>query len=216
MVYNLCQSLEICTSISILFRYMAILCLQDRIALKAEVHFPNLVFESDELEFGCILNDTESVEHITMTNSSPLEVAYNWSFLKRPPVQRVDPSQHDEGVDMQSECETDSLDEQTDDDDDEPEQIMPSSLTSHNSIEQDGSSSVPPQSVQSTVKDSVQGLLHGVENNSDSHCPRTSETKGDTGSPESNELQPWQLLADPFTPIRIEQVSAYIHNVIRS
>ena len=64
----------------------------------------------EEVDFGCILNDTETIRCITMTNSSPLEVRYGWSFLKRPPVQRV-PDQ-DEGVDMESECETDSLDEE--------------------------------------------------------------------------------------------------------
>lgn len=44
-----------------------------------------------------------------MTNTSPLEVKYKWYFLRRPPVRRQDPEQCDEGVDMQSECETDSL-----------------------------------------------------------------------------------------------------------
>lgn len=47
-----------------------------------------------------------------MTNSSPLEVHYMWSFLKHPPARRVDPEQLDEGVDMQSEIETDSLEEE--------------------------------------------------------------------------------------------------------
>ena len=47
-----------------------------------------------------------------MTNSSPLEVKYKWYFLRQPPVHRQDPEQCDEGVDMQSECETDSLTEE--------------------------------------------------------------------------------------------------------
>ena len=46
-----------------------------------------------------------------MTNTSPLEVHYKWYFIRRPPVRRQDPEQIDEGVDMQSECETDSLTE---------------------------------------------------------------------------------------------------------
>ena len=65
-----------------------------------------------QVDFGCILNDTETICYVTMTNSSPLEVRYAWSFLRRPPVQRVDPEQHDEGVDMQSECESDSLEDE--------------------------------------------------------------------------------------------------------
>ena len=68
-----------------------------------------------QVDFGCILNDTETTKQITMTNSSPLEVRYVWSFLKRPPARRVDPEQLDEGVDMQSEIETDSLEEEDDD-----------------------------------------------------------------------------------------------------
>lgn len=192
--------------------------MQDHIALKSEVYFPNLVFESHELDFGCILNDTESVQYITMTNRSPLEVAYNWSFLKRPPVQRIDPNQHDEGVDMQSECETDSLDEQTDDDNEtgveqstntHTQIVQPSTLRWHDSTEQDDPSLDTPQSVQGSAKDSVQEdsvkgsvkdlLLHQVENQDVSRSPKTSEAGG-------VRPQPWKLLVDPFTPIRIEQV----------
>ena len=77
--------------------------------MKSDVYFPNLHFESQEVDFGCILNDTETIRYVTMTNNSPLEVSYQWSFLKHPPVRRVDPEQLDEGVDMQSECETDTL-----------------------------------------------------------------------------------------------------------
>ena len=61
------------------------------------------------MDFGCILNDTETIRYIKMANTSPLEVQYKWYFLRRPPVRRQDPEQMDEGVDMQSECETDSL-----------------------------------------------------------------------------------------------------------
>ena len=66
---------------------------------------------SIQVDFGCILNDTETVHYVKMINNSPLEVHYKWYFLRRPPVRREDPEQMDEGVDMQSECETDSLTE---------------------------------------------------------------------------------------------------------
>lgn len=85
--------------------------MQDQIELQAKVFFPNVTFEMEQLDFGCILNDTETIRYVSMTNNSPLEVRYSWSFLKRPPVQRTLPD-HDEGVDMESECETDSLDEE--------------------------------------------------------------------------------------------------------
>ncbi|XP_066569678.1 hydrocephalus-inducing protein homolog [Amia ocellicauda] len=53
----------------------------DSVALRGEVHFPNLHFSSSLLDFGCILNHTEALRHLTMTNCSPLPVSYRWSFL---------------------------------------------------------------------------------------------------------------------------------------
>ncbi|XP_039769505.1 hydrocephalus-inducing protein homolog isoform X2 [Ornithorhynchus anatinus] len=53
----------------------------DYLALRAEVHFPNLSFQTLSLNFGCILNDTEVIRHVEMTNCSPLLVKYRWSFL---------------------------------------------------------------------------------------------------------------------------------------
>ena len=43
--------------------------------------FPNLHFEKTDVDFGCILNDTEVTRYINITNNSPLEVKYKWSFL---------------------------------------------------------------------------------------------------------------------------------------
>ncbi|XP_076989079.1 hydrocephalus-inducing protein homolog isoform X4 [Tamandua tetradactyla] len=53
----------------------------DSLQLRGEVHYPNLSFETMELDFGCILNDTEVIRYITITNSSPLLVKFRWSFL---------------------------------------------------------------------------------------------------------------------------------------
>ncbi|XP_078527074.1 hydrocephalus-inducing protein homolog isoform X2 [Lissotriton helveticus] len=54
---------------------------KDYVALRGEVHFPNLHFQTTVVDFGCILNDTEVVRHVQMTNYSPLPVHYRWSFL---------------------------------------------------------------------------------------------------------------------------------------
>lgn len=54
---------------------------RDMVALKGEVHFPNLQFSSTSLDFGCVLNHTENQQQITMTNSSPMPVSYRWAFL---------------------------------------------------------------------------------------------------------------------------------------
>ncbi|KAL3860158.1 hypothetical protein ACJMK2_010318 [Sinanodonta woodiana] len=53
----------------------------DYIALRGEVYFPNLDFEKSVVDFGCILNDTEVTRYVNITNNSPMEVKYKWSFL---------------------------------------------------------------------------------------------------------------------------------------
>ncbi|XP_026632827.1 hydrocephalus-inducing protein homolog isoform X2 [Microtus ochrogaster] len=53
----------------------------DNLSLRGEVHYPNLSFEMMEVDFGCILNDTEVIRYITMTNCSPLVVKFRWFFL---------------------------------------------------------------------------------------------------------------------------------------
>nr|XP_035929880.1 hydrocephalus-inducing protein homolog [Halichoerus grypus] len=53
----------------------------DSLNLRGEVNYPNLSFETMELDFGCILNDTEVIRYITITNCSPLVVKFRWFFL---------------------------------------------------------------------------------------------------------------------------------------
>ncbi len=53
----------------------------DEIGLRGEVYFPNLEFEKSVVNFGCILNDTEVTRYVNITNNSPMEVKYKWSFL---------------------------------------------------------------------------------------------------------------------------------------
>ncbi|XP_042823900.1 hydrocephalus-inducing protein homolog isoform X5 [Panthera tigris] len=53
----------------------------DSLRLRGEVNYPNLSFETMELDFGCILNDTEVIRYITITNCSSLVVKFRWFFL---------------------------------------------------------------------------------------------------------------------------------------
>ncbi|XP_070253950.1 hydrocephalus-inducing protein homolog isoform X4 [Myotis yumanensis] len=53
----------------------------DRLSLRGEVHYPNLSFETMDLDFGCILNDTEVIRYVPITNCSPLAVKFCWFFL---------------------------------------------------------------------------------------------------------------------------------------
>lgn len=34
-----------------------------------------------QVDFGCILNDTEVTQVVTVTNHSPMDVKYKWSFI---------------------------------------------------------------------------------------------------------------------------------------
>lgn len=54
---------------------------EEQVTIRGEVYFPNLHIETMALDFGCILNDTEDVRYVEMTNCSPLLVQYCWSFL---------------------------------------------------------------------------------------------------------------------------------------
>ncbi|XP_055993028.1 hydrocephalus-inducing protein homolog [Sorex fumeus] len=53
----------------------------DSVNLRGEVYYPNLCFETMDLNFGCILNDTEVIRYINITNCSPLTVKFRWFFL---------------------------------------------------------------------------------------------------------------------------------------
>lgn len=52
------------------------------VKLHAEVHFPNLNFSSTVLDFGYVLNNSETQRQILMTNCSPLPVSYTWTVMK--------------------------------------------------------------------------------------------------------------------------------------
>ncbi|XP_078688637.1 hydrocephalus-inducing protein-like [Branchiostoma floridae x Branchiostoma belcheri] len=62
---------------------------KDKVQLCAEVHFPNLTFEKMDIDFGCILNDTEVTRYLDVTNESPMPVKYRWSFLLDDPTQAI-------------------------------------------------------------------------------------------------------------------------------
>lgn len=53
----------------------------ERVPVRGEVFFPNLRLEAEAVDFGCIINDTEQMLSMEMTNCSPIPVHYHWSFL---------------------------------------------------------------------------------------------------------------------------------------
>ncbi|RMC09014.1 hypothetical protein DUI87_14013 [Hirundo rustica rustica] len=54
---------------------------KEQITVRGEVYFPNLHLETQAVDFGCIISDTEQELYMEMTNCSPLPVQYYWSFL---------------------------------------------------------------------------------------------------------------------------------------
>lgn len=55
--------------------------------LYGQVSFPNLLFDCDEVAFGCLLNGTEKRVSVTVTNTSPCPADFEWYF--------VEPADHD-------------------------------------------------------------------------------------------------------------------------
>ncbi|KAM9289560.1 hydrocephalus-inducing protein homolog [Morus bassanus] len=53
---------------------------EEQVTIRGEVCFPHLHIQTMDLDFGCILNDTEDVRYVEMTNCSPLLVQYHWLF----------------------------------------------------------------------------------------------------------------------------------------
>ncbi|NXD22968.1 HYDIN protein, partial [Spelaeornis formosus] len=54
---------------------------EEQITVQGEVYFPNLHLQTKAVDFGCIMNDTEQVLYMEMTNCSPIPAQYHWSFL---------------------------------------------------------------------------------------------------------------------------------------
>ncbi|KAJ1445550.1 hypothetical protein M885DRAFT_473458 [Pelagophyceae sp. CCMP2097] len=55
---------------------------RDSVALTGEINFPNLHFEQQLVNFGCILNDTSATLRMRVTNCSTVETSFAWAFLE--------------------------------------------------------------------------------------------------------------------------------------
>jgi hydrocephalus-inducing protein len=54
---------------------------KDEIDLVGELYFPNISLQFDSIDFGCILNNSESTRRIKIANVSPMNVNYKWKFV---------------------------------------------------------------------------------------------------------------------------------------
>ncbi len=55
---------------------------KDNLKLTGDIIFPNLEFETKNIHFGCILNDTRKVIRLKVTNTSKIIATYEWCFLE--------------------------------------------------------------------------------------------------------------------------------------
>jgi hydrocephalus-inducing protein len=53
---------------------------KDSVELAAELNYPNLKFDAESIDFGCILTDTESRKYLIVTNTSSVVARYEWVF----------------------------------------------------------------------------------------------------------------------------------------
>lgn len=56
---------------------------KDCIALRGEVVFPNLKFDMNAIQFGCILNDTSKTLKLRVSNCCRIDAHYEWIFLEQ-------------------------------------------------------------------------------------------------------------------------------------
>lgn len=55
---------------------------RDTLELVSDIHYPNLVFETQEVDFGAVLNDTERRVIVEATNPSTVPVRFQWVFVE--------------------------------------------------------------------------------------------------------------------------------------
>ncbi|XP_027541094.1 hydrocephalus-inducing protein homolog [Neopelma chrysocephalum] len=53
---------------------------EEQVTIRGEVYYPNLHIQTRALDFGYVINGTEQVHYVAMTNCSPIPVRYHWSF----------------------------------------------------------------------------------------------------------------------------------------
>ena len=68
---------------------------QTDVELVGEMCFPNLSFDTQEVQFGSVLNDTTGRHFVVMTNTSKVDAAFDWQFIE---VERFD---EEEGMSSQ-------------------------------------------------------------------------------------------------------------------
>ena len=55
---------------------------RDKVELNAEIAFPNLDFESRDINFDCIFNDSSKSKVIKITNTSSVDASFHWVFME--------------------------------------------------------------------------------------------------------------------------------------
>lgn len=51
--------------------------------MRGEVNFPNIELSTHEINFGCILPNTEAVQYAVLTNNTPLVIEFEWCWAQQ-------------------------------------------------------------------------------------------------------------------------------------
>ncbi len=62
---------------------------KDHMELRGDINFPNLEFETQKVDFGCILNDTTKSMTLKVTNVSTIDCAFQWAFIEDEDAKRA-------------------------------------------------------------------------------------------------------------------------------
>ncbi len=72
---------------------------KDRLPLRGEVCFPNLAFSKQQIDFGCVLNETTKQVRIQVTNISKVDAYYQWSLVAEDDAMNIIAEDDDQKVD---------------------------------------------------------------------------------------------------------------------
>eukprot|EP00667_Euglena_gracilis_P000008 EG_transcript_8 len=59
---------------------------KDSVDLVGDVTFPNLHLDTETVDFGCVLNETQRKAYLTVGNRGTVDAVYSWMFDDEPPV----------------------------------------------------------------------------------------------------------------------------------
>ncbi|KAK3085440.1 hypothetical protein FSP39_003318 [Pinctada imbricata] len=184
----------------------------DYIALRGEVYFPNLDFEKSVIDFDCILNDTEVTRYINITNNSPMDVKYKWSFLvgEEPCVVVKHPPKPEPQLDVVEEEADEEEAEEVEEEEAEPEQqvelVIEEEAADTEKVEEEEKAEVEPTKI--IVTEGTEDMIKPASEIVDDNKLSDRQSPSRTGSPsvmEEEHVEKGQLEQEDMTEEGVEK-----------